>query len=389
MASLVSPAPQPTPRATASRLPAPDTWPARPGARWLLRLAFAAPFVVVALVSRASPWRAVANEELAARGALIRWGDAALTWTAEVFPPLSAAAASVLGGDLLLMSLFAAAVLGFTLQRLAGVLVREGHGPWATAAVVAALVLTPPLAYLAANDLESLLGIALVVLALDGIASFVERRSTEAGFRAGLAMGVLVVLEPGGWLYALGLAATAPFFARHAGRAGQGATSATVAVLLFPAVAAVLFWLYLSWWFSDDPLGGFARATADGWFPGGVGASAVSAARQMALSLLAAPLVLVAGTVRGLRDPWSLIAPGIALVGLYLSLWLGLRTPAGQTYVVLTALWVLLLAPRNPSPRRRLLVVGAALLQIAIAWLVVLTTGTTLADWVSALASGG
>jgi len=383
MASLASPLPRTSPRRYAA-----DTWPAGPAARWGLRVALALPFVAVALLSRAAGWVPAANEALADRGALVQWGDSGLSWIASVFPPLSAALSALLGGSTLAMSLLAAAVLGFTLQRLAAVLVREGLGPWATAAVVGTLVLTPPLYYLASNDLVSLLGVALLVLALDGIAAFVEQRSTEAGFRAGLALGVAVMLDPGAWLYALTLAAVAPFFARRAGRSGRRANEATVAVLLFPAVAAVGFWLYASWWFSADPLGGMEAATPAGWLPGGAGASAAEALRQIALALLAAPLVLVASTVRAVRDPWSLIAPGIALVGLYLSLWLGLREAAGQTWIVLTALYVLLLAPRNPRPRRRVAIVVAAVAQVAIGWLVVLTSGGTLGVWARAVLGG-
>lgn len=370
---------------TTRRRSAPDTWPLHPGARWGLRALLALPFAVVALLSRDSPWHPAANDALAGRGALVRWGDTGLTWTAEVFPPLSAALASLLRGDLLAMNLLAAAVIGFTLQRLCAVLVREGFGPWATAAVLGILVLTPPLYYLAANDLASLLGIALVVVALDGIAQFVEQRSTEAGFRAGLALGVAVMLDPGAWLYALTLGAVAPFFVRRAGRSGPGAQTATVAVLVFPAVAAVVFWLYVSWWFSADPLGGMEHAAAGGWFPGGVGESATTAARAMALMLLSAPLVLIGFTIRAVRDPWSLIAPGIALAGLYLSLWFGLREAAGQSYVVLTALYVLLIAPRAPSGRRQVLIVVAAVVQLAVGWVVVLTSGGTLGDWLRAV----
>lgn len=338
--------------------------------------------MVVALLSQDSPWVPEANRALAARGDLVQWGDTSLTWTADVFPPLGAALASLLGGNLLAMNLVAAAVIGLTLQRLSAVLVREGFGPWAVGAVLSVLVLTPPLYFLAANDLASLLGVALLVLALDGIASFVERQSTEAGFRAGLALGVAVMVDPGAWLYALTLAAVAPFFVRRAGRSGRGAHTATVAVLLFPAVAAVLFWLYVSWWFSADPLGGMADAAAGGWFPGGVAESATAAGRAMALTILGAPLVLIGFTIRAVREPWSLIAPGIALVGLYLSLWFGLRAPVGQSYVVLTALYVLLIAPRAPSRRRQVLIVVAAAVQLVIGWLVVLTSGGTLGDWV-------
>jgi hypothetical protein len=243
-------------------------------------------------------------------------------------------------------------------------------------------VLTPPLYYLAANDLEALLGIALLVIALDGVASFVEDRSTEAGFRAGLALGVAVMVDPGAWLYALTLGAVAPFIAGRAGQLGRGANRATVAVLLFPAVAAVAFWLYVSWWFSADPLGGMENAASAGWFVGGVGSSAASAAVSILLGIVSVPLFWVAAGFRVARDPASLIAPGIAVVGLFLSLWFGLRQSSGQTYVLLTALYVLLLAVRRPTGARRGLIVGVAVVQVALLWALVLGGDSVLGQWV-------
>jgi hypothetical protein len=288
----------------------------------------------------------------------------------------------VLRGNELAMNLLAAAVTGFMLQRLAGVLVRRGFGLWATVAVIGTLALTPPLYFLAANDLEALLGIALLVIALDGVASFVEDRSTEAGFRAGLALGVAVMVDPGAWLYALTLGAVAPFIAGRAGQSGRGANRATVAVLLFPAVAAVVFWLYVSWWFSADPLGGLEDATAAGWFVGGVGSSAASAAVSIGLGIASVPLFWVAAGFRLARDPWSLIAPGIAVVGLFLSLWFGLRQSSGQTYVLLTALYVLLLAVRRPAGGRRVLIMSVAVVQIVLMWVLVLAGDSLLGEWV-------
>jgi hypothetical protein len=354
MASLALPTPRLSPRRSAA-----DVWPIRGLERWLLRIALALPFVLVALFSRSSPWVADANVALSARADAVQWGDTELHWTAEVFPPISAA-----------------------IQRLAGVLVRRGFGLWATTAVLGTLVLTPPLYYLAANDLEALLGIALLVIALDGVASFVEDRSTEAGFRAGLALGVAVMVDPGAWLYALTLGAVAPFIAGRAGQLGRGANRATVAVLLFPAVAAVAFWLYVSWWFSADPLGGMENAASAGWFVGGVGSSAASAAVSILLGIVSVPLFWVAAGFRVARDPASLIAPGIAVVGLFLSLWFGLRQSSGQTYVLLTALYVLLLAVRRPTGARRGLIVGVAVVQVALLWALVLGGDSVLGQWV-------
>ncbi len=373
------------PRVSFRRPPA-DVWPAPALERWLLRVAMALPFVLVALLSRGSRWQADSNITLAARGDLIRWGDTDLGWIARVFPPLSSGLASVLRGNELAFHLVAAAVIGLTLQRLTGALVRKGLGAPATVAVMSTLALTAPLYYLASTSLEQVLGVALLILALDRLASFVEHGSTEAGFRAGLALGVAVMVEPAAWLYVLTLAAVAPFFAARRTppdvQDRAGVQGATIAVLVFPAVAALAFWLYLSWWFSSDPLGGMAAAPVDGWFPGGVAESALHAARQIGLALLVSPLFLVAFAFRVRREPRSLVAPLIAVVGLFASLWLGLRAASGLTYIVLTALYVLLLAVRRPSPRRKVVIIVAALAQLTLAWVVVLAVPGPLGDWV-------
>jgi hypothetical protein len=368
MASQASPPISHSSRRFGPRGLAPDTWPIEPSQRWLLRLALAFPFLLVALLTQGSGFVPVANRALSARGDLIEWGDTGLGWMAEIFPPLSAAISAVVGGSDLALNLVAAVVLGFVLQRLAGVLARRGVGLWGTAAVLGTLVLTPPLYYLAASDLQSLLGLALVVIALDGIASFVEERNTESGFRAGLALGVAVMVDPGAWFYAIVLGVLAPFFARRAGRLGRGANRATIAVLMFPAIGAVAFWLYASWWFSADPWGGLEASATNGWFP----ISAATAAELIAQGMLAVPLFVVAFGFRLVRDRWSLIAPLIAIAGLYLSLWSGLRQAGGQTYVLLTAMYVLLLVAREPGRRRRRVILWTAVAQIAVGWAVLL-----------------
>ena len=85
---------------------------------------------------------------------------------------------------------------------------------------------------------------------------------------------------------------------------------------------------------------------------------------------------------RLVRDRWSLIAPIIAIAGLYLSLWAGLRQAGGQTYVLLTALYVLLLVARRPSRTRRRIILASALMQIALGWgILLLIADSPIYDW--------
>lgn len=310
----------------------------------------------------------------------MRWGDPDLTWIGRVYPPLSSALASLLGGNSQYYVLVAAAVVALSFQRLTGILVREGFGTWATAAVMLAGLGAPPTLYLVGADLQSVLSIALIALALDGIGSFVEHGSTEAGFRAGLALGVAVMVDPAAWVYALALAAVAPFFARHTSRSGRAAHLATVTVLLFPAVAAIGFWLYLQWWFDVSPWL-TPEHVASVLFPSGAASAARTATQGVLLGLAVSPLALVAMVFRAAGNRWSLIAPTIAVAGLWGSLWLGLRTAGGHTYLLMLVLYVSLLAVRHPSSRRKVLITVSALAQLTLAWWASLAYNGPLRDW--------
>lgn len=325
-----------------------------------------------------------ANAALAARGARIQWGDASLHWIGEVFPPLSVALASLLGSSSIAYAVVAALVVAGSAQRLTGVLVRGRFGRWASAAVALALLAAPPTLYLVTNDLQSILGVALVAVALHGIGSFVLNGSTEAGFRAGLAMGVAVVVDPAAWLYALVLAAAAPFFARRAGRQGPMSHVATVAVLVFPAAAAMGFWAYLTWWFVPDP-GESLRAIFFSGFDNGAGVSPTESALMVLLGLAASPLALIAAYSRSIRDPWTLIAPAIGLTGLWASLWLGLREVGGQTYLMLLVLYITLLAERAPRRTERAVITVAAIAQLGIIWWLSLNQAAAVKDWLTEL----
>lgn len=312
----------------------------------------------------------------------MRWGDSDLRWLSDVYPPLSSALASLLGQHQLLYVVVGAVVVARSGQRLIGVLHREGHGTWPMAAVLLAAVAAPPTLYLVSQDLESVLSIALVGVALDGIGSFVERGSTEAGFRAGLALGLAVMVDPTAWVFAAMLAAVATFFTRRAGHSGRSAHVATVAVLLFPAVAAIAFWLYLGRWFDPDPWPTPGQLAAQ-LFPSGPAAAARTATGDLLLGLAVSPLTLVAVGFRVVRDRWSLIAPAFAVVGLWGSLFLGLRTSGGHVYLLMLVLYVTLLAVRRPTPARKVVITVSALVQLALVWWVSLTFEGPVREWLT------
>lgn len=374
-------------------------WPETAWKRWGLRAAYAAPFLILAVVTDRSVHASTANLALVARGNQIRWGDSGLSWIAKVFPPIPAAISSLLGGSTLALSIAAAVLLGFALQRLTGVLIRRGFGTIASFSVMATLVLTPALPYLATNDFQSLLGLVLVLAALDSIALFVERRSTESGFLAGIALALAVMVEPGAWAFVPMLAAIAPFIARESrprdargvplpAQGGGGSMSsnlATMLILLFPAVSAIVFWLYISLWLSADPFGGLAQAPVNGWFPGGVAAAGKDAMVSLLLGFVSAPLFLYGVILRVRREPLSLLAPLVAMVGYAASLWLGLREAAGESYLIPVIFYILLLSGNRPSQRQRIVVMGISAVQIVLVWAIAWSISPAIMMWVRSL----
>ncbi|GAA2238036.1 hypothetical protein GCM10010401_07820 [Rarobacter faecitabidus] len=362
-----------------------NVWPSSFLYRWLLRLGVAVPtFALLYWVTQILPLANTANDRLAARGDLIVWGASDLYWVAKVFPPLSAALSSIIRGNGLAMLAIAALVIGLLSQRAMGVLRRRQFGWPATFAVLATIWLSPALYFLASRDLQSILGLALLLLALDSLETFVVNRSTEHGFWAGIALGVAVMVDPSMWVFVVIIAAIGPFIAERSGHLGPGSHGATAIVLSFPALAALGFWIFVSWWFTADALG-VLRGFADPWFPGGVGGSARAAGSSLVFSLASSPLFLVAYTMRlRLGELRRLVAPTVAVVGMVLALWLGVRSAGGHSYLLMILLYIVVLSPMRPSRRRQGLIIGSALAQLVLAWFLPLVRGSSspIGSWV-------
>ncbi|GAA2518270.1 hypothetical protein [Rarobacter incanus] len=361
-----------------------DSWPPTSTERWLLRLAIAVPvFVGLWLIHIYDPDAATSNTALAARGALIDWGSSDLSWIAGVYPPLSAALSALVGGHQVAFIAIAAAVIGMTGQRALGVLHRRKFGNLATALVMGTYLLSPQLFFLASRDLQSILGLALLMLALDSLETFVVKRATEQGFLAGISLGVAVMVDPSMWIYALIIAAVGPFIADRSGHLGRGAHTATAVVLAFPAAAALLFWIFVSWWFTADPVS-VVTGFANPWFPGGVVESGRAALISVALTLLASPLFVSAYVIRVIGGQVRrLIAPTIAMTGMAVSVWLGVRTASGHSYIVAILLYLVMMGPQSPSKRRRVVICTAAAIQLVLAWAIpLLREGSIIGQWI-------
>jgi hypothetical protein len=94
-----------------------------------------------------------------------------------------------------------------------------------------------------------LLAAATAVAAVHGLIRFVADDDTLAGFTTGLLLAVVVLWDWRSLLPILLLVVLGGEIAQRRHREQPGARSATLCVLAFPMVAAMLSWLFLAWRF--------------------------------------------------------------------------------------------------------------------------------------------
>lgn len=148
--------------------------------------------------------------------------------------------------DPLVVSILVVLASGVWCHVLAGRLHRNG-----VPRIVAAFVVVAPglaICVVGTNDLPSMIGMALVVVALDGYLRFVVEGQTLGGFVAGITLACAAVCDLATLVYMAALAAAVPFLAGTWARQVR-ATTAILAVLAFPSVAVYLGWLYVRWRF--------------------------------------------------------------------------------------------------------------------------------------------
>ena len=228
----------------------PDIGPVRSRARWAVRIAYLIP--LAAVTALAAPTTRTGAGELLGRAHAVQWASSDLGWATAAFPPIPAALLSALGYHVLALSLLACVAVALLLARLTGLLVRSGLSLVAVGAVVATLLLSPPVYALVSERPDQALGIVLVAFAAEAMVGFVRRGSTRSGMESGLALGAAVFTASGAWLYVLGVVGAAVIVTARARPRSAHVLPATVAVLVFPAAAISAFWVYIAWWFGSD-----------------------------------------------------------------------------------------------------------------------------------------
>jgi len=336
--------------------------------RWLLRAAFSVPYVTLAVLSALSmstPLLERTGNQATFDRATAAIDAGVVQAIGQLYPLLSGVllrfipfgvhGAAVLGG----------VAAGVLLQLLAQAMLRRGIPMRKVVVFTVALGANPLYAFVALNDLQAFLGIALFALAITDMVRFFAHGDTQAGFRAGLSLMVSTLVDPMGLVYVIIVLLTAPLL--ELARSGQhGARRANTMVLMFPSVAVTVSVAVLDLIVLRDPFAALRRTVH------------VSGARlaemQQAFStfdglLLVTMVVAGCGLALLVRRPGAIVIVIALFGGLVFGYAIGLIpfASAGNTFVTMLAVAIAIL-PRASSRVTSALVLVIAALQVPLAW---------------------
>ncbi len=311
----------------------------------------------------ALPYTSAPHAELLARGTAMA-GSSAAEAVGLAYPPIPTVLAFIFGTAFALSavaSLFAATALHATVERM----VRRRLPWYAVGALTLAVVAPPASWYLATQDLATMGGLTMLVIALDGVVRFAFGEETEGGFTAGLLLAGAFLFDPVALVYVVLLALAAPLLAWSRHRGEPAAARATIAVLCAPTLALVASTAYLRWLFTGRPIAGPIRELGLFSFPDGVMNSLVDALAFTGEAMWHSPIYLVVGTLLVLRRPVAGLGLLLPLVGLTLTVWVGFPYAPIAAILLLTLLGLATI-PSRPGWRVSALLVAAAAVQLAV-----------------------
>ena len=346
-----------------------DAFPRDPVFRWILRLAFAVPYLLVTWAASYSSVNATLvtpNQQLLHHIAQIDWNRADVTWIGDIFPPLSTLLAAAIPGGQTGLAIAGSLVAGIFLQKILEIMVQRRFPVGTTVILMLALAANPLFAYTVTENFAAFLGLAFFGLGIADIVRFVAWGNTQSGFRAGLFLMLAVLSDLSGIVYVLTAAAAAPFL-RLGRRGQQGARGANVLVIVFPTIAAVGAIGILNLIFTHRLLGSAGQTalagtaarlahlpvlfqTPNGWF--------------LIASVLSAWLIAII-----VRRPGSIIVSTLVFIAILGAFVIGLIPPgsAGNTFILMT-LMAIALVPTRKETITIVLMDVVAVLQIAIGW---------------------
>lgn len=361
-----------------------DPFPLRTSRRWILRLAFALPYLVIGvigapasiLMSTTTP-----NLDHLAVDTGLSWSNLELSRLGDIWPPLGALIVGIVPGGQAGLAVVGALAAGVFLQKMLEVMQQRRFHPAKTAAFMLALGANPLFVYTATQNLQGFLGIALFGLGAADMLRFLAGRDTQAGFRAGLLFMATSLVQASGLLYVTVAALAAPLISL-ARRGERGARPASILVVLFPtfSVLASLAFLELVFLHSASPLF-LSRIDYD-------------PAKWAILPHLVSTwdgLLLLAPMISGwllaliVRRPGAILISTTLFAALITGYVLGLipTNAGGNVYLTMIVMGIAIL-PAASTTRASVLITAIAFIQVIIAWAAAFNRPVVL-DWMHAL----
>lgn len=239
---------------------------------------------------------------------------------------------------------------------------------WLKVLLVVGIMATPSAWFVITQDVAAVMGLCLLVVAIDGFERFAMDGHTIGGFVTGLALGAAVLCDPAAVLYALALSAAAPLIAIARYRGSPGVTQATLLVFAFPTVAALGAWWFVEWRFTGSAFHTVRNDLDLFAFRGGLGETIVRELRRLVGVIGRSPLFVAVAIVMALRRPISMLGGYLLpLLALLLGWTIGLVYPDVLAVVLLATLAAMTI-PERIGRGDHLLIAAGVGAQLVVAW---------------------
>lgn len=328
-----------------------------------LRLLLGAPLAALGV------WAVIGGHVSASHRALIAQADAltadgfSFFDLGNVYPPAPILIAVVVGASAAALAVVSSMLAGSALYAAWDHMVHRSVPVVTQVTMIASVTLIPSVWYLASQDVATIGGLTMLVVALAGFLRFVRDHDTVGGFTAGLFIAGAFLFDPAALAYAITLALATPLLAATRDYREPAATRALISVLCFPVVALVLGWAFLEWRFDGSA---FTFLTTDlGLFQFEVSplADLGLAVAEVARNIAFVPVYVAVAVLLVLRQPSSGFGFLIPVAGLVLVRWSGLAYSPTTTLVLLTLL-AMVSVPSKPTRLGNWIVPIAALTQL-------------------------
>ena len=360
-----------------------DGFPRRPLFKWLVRIAFATPFLVVAIVNNlvGRQIESTPNAALLERAGQMDWTRVDVGLLEQFYPPLTTLLVSVIPGGRLGLAIFGALGAGWVLHRLLEIMVQRRFPISRIVLLLLAIGANPLFAYTVTENIEGSLTLALFGVGVADMVRFVAWNDTRAGFRGGLLFMLAVLSSPAGFFYVIVGIATAPFL--RLGRRNQdGARAANALILAYPTISAILAFAFLEFLFLGRPFGFLQYVLG-----GGQSLADVTTVLFTTFNgfLVLAPVLAAWLIAIAVRKPGSILISTLVFFAVVGNSVLGFlpANSAGDTFLLMVIM-AIALVPRAKGAVAIVLVEVIALLQIVIAWAAAFNRPIVV-EWMNAL----